>query len=200
MHDENAERMNDTRSLSDEELMQEITGGSEPAFDELYKRYSRKALAFFYRMFNNDEEKAQDALQDIFMKVVEKPELFDTGKKFSSWFFSIAWNMCKNEYKHNTVKQNVHAEIKSINSIRDESLFPNISGKIDAKTFRSSLHAALSELSEDKRAAFLLKYQEHRSIKEISQIQECSEGTVKSRLFYTIKYLSAQLAVFDPKN
>ena len=192
--------MNDIRSSSDEELMQEITRGSEPAFDELYKRYSRKALAFFYRMFNNDEEKAQDALQDIFMKVVEKPGLFDTGKKFSSWFFSIAWNMCKNEYKHNTVKQHVHAEIKSVNSIRDESLFPNISGKIDAKAFRSSLHAALSELSEDKRAAFILKYQEHRSIKEISLIQECSEGTVKSRLFYTIKYLAAQLAVFDPKN
>jgi RNA polymerase sigma-70 factor (ECF subfamily) len=192
--------MSDIRSLSDEELMIKIGKGSEPAFDELYNRYSRKALAFFYRMYNNDEEKAQDALQDIFMKIAEKPGLFDTGKKFSPWFFSIAYNMCKNEYKRSTIKRTAHAEIKHTGSAHDESLFKNISGRMDAKLFRNSLHERLSELSDDKRAAFLLKYQDNKSIKEIAEIQECSEGTVKSRLFYTIKYLAAELAAFDPKN
>jgi RNA polymerase sigma-70 factor, ECF subfamily len=190
--------MRDIRSMSDEHLVNLIRDGNENAFDELYKRYSRKALAFFYRMFNNDEEKAQDALQDIFMKLVEKPQLFDTDKKFSSWFFSVAWNMCKNEYRHNTIKNIVHSEIRYGSSRQDEA-FPKISGIMDAKAFTATLHATLETLSEEKRAAFLLKYQEERSIKEIAEIQDCSEGTVKSRLFYTIKYLAGKLADFDPK-
>lgn len=191
--------MSKVPGLSDEALMELIKNGNEHAFDELYKRYNKKALAFFYRMFNNDEEKAQDALQDIFMKIVEKPGLFDTEKKFSSWFFSIAWNMCKNEYKHVSIKKNVHAEIKSTESMYDESFFPKISGKIDGAAFRETLASTLESLPADKRSAFLLKYQENRSIKEIAEIQCCSEGTVKSRLFYTVKQLASQLAVFDPK-
>ena len=191
--------MSKVPGLSDEALMELIKKGNEHAFDELYKRYSQKALAFFYRMYNNDEEKAQDALQDIFMKIVERPELFDATRKFSSWFFSIAWNMCKNEYKHITIKNSVHAEIRSTGNRHDESFFPKISGKIDGAAFRETLAATLESLPPDKRSAFLLKYQENRSIKEIAEIQSCSEGTVKSRLFYTVKQLAAQLAVFDPK-
>lgn len=187
------------KNIPDEQLVKLTGEGSEAAFDELYSRYSRKMLAFFYRMFNNDEDKAQDALQDIFMKLVEKPGLFDTGKKFSSWFFSVAWNMCKNEYKHNTVKNNVHAAIKYDSSINDESIFSKVSGRIDGDTFRATLLEALSAVSEEKRSAFLLKYQEDLSIKEIAEAQSCSEGTVKSRLFYTIKYLAAKLAAFNPK-
>ena len=188
------------KSRSDERLVQLIREGSEPAFDELYARYSRRMLVFFYRMFNNDEDKAQDALQDIFMKLIERPELFDTGKKFSSWFFSVAWNMCKNEYKHSTVKSSAHAEIRYRSSPADESAFSEISGKIDSTVFRRTLYAALESVSEEKRSAFLLKYQENMSIKEIAEVQACSEGTVKSRLFYTIKYLAGKLAAFDPKN
>jgi RNA polymerase sigma-70 factor, ECF subfamily len=191
--------MSNVSGLSDEALMELIKKGNEHAFGELYNRYSKKALAFFYRMFNNDEEKAQDALQDIFMKVVERPELFDTDKKFSSWFFSVAWNMCKNEYKHASIKNNVHAAIRSTESRYDDSFFPKISGKIDGAAFRETLTATLEALPPDKRSAFLLKYQENRSIKEIAEIQSCSEGTVKSRLFYTVKQLAAKLAVFDPK-
>lgn len=185
---------------SDETLMELVKKGNEHAFDELYKRYSKKALAFFYRMYNNDEEKAQDALQDIFMKIVEKPGLFDTSRKFSSWFFSVAWNMCKNDLKHDTIRNNAHARIRSTGSRYDDSFFPKISGKIDSTLFRETLSVTLEALPPDKRSAFLLKYQEDRSIREIAEIQSCSEGTVKSRLFYTLKYLAAQLAVFDPKN
>lgn len=185
---------------SDEALMELISKGNEHAFDELYKRYSKKALAFFYRMHNNNEEKAQDALQDIFMKIVERPELFDRSRKFSSWFFSVAWNMCKNDLKHSSIRSNAYAQIKNTESAYDESFFPRVSGKIDAAVFKETLSAALGSLPPDKRSAFLLKYQENRSIKEIAEIQSCSEGTVKSRLFYTIKQLATRLAVFDPKN
>ncbi|MEO1449569.1 MAG: sigma-70 family RNA polymerase sigma factor, partial [Bacteroidota bacterium] len=49
---------------SDEELMTRSGEGDERAFDQLYRRYHRKMLHYFYRLLNQDEEKAQDFLQD----------------------------------------------------------------------------------------------------------------------------------------
>ena len=59
------------------------------AFDELYRRYSHRLLRYFYRELGGDEGKAQDFLQEIFLKIVEKPELFDTERRFSSWIFRL---------------------------------------------------------------------------------------------------------------
>ena len=50
-----------------------------------------------------------------------------------------------------------------------------------------------------KLIAFLLRYGNNLSIKEIAEILECPEGTIKSRLYYTIKYLSERLNVYKPE-
>lgn len=72
---------------SDECLMQDIKNGHTAAFDELYGRYSTRLLHFFYRMFDKDNEKAEDFLQDLFLKIIEKPHLFDADKRFSVMLF-----------------------------------------------------------------------------------------------------------------
>src|ERR1041384_1884999 len=85
---------------SDEELMLFVTKGEESAFDELYARYGKRLLMYFTRMMNNRKESAEDALQDLFMKIAERPELFDRSRSFKTWIFSAASNVCKNYYRH----------------------------------------------------------------------------------------------------
>ncbi|MDP7122228.1 MAG: sigma-70 family RNA polymerase sigma factor, partial [Candidatus Marinimicrobia bacterium] len=75
------------------------------AFDELYARYSSRLFHYFYRMLGGNPEKARDFLQDIFFKIVENPDRFHTGNRFSSWVFTIAHNMCKNEYRRLDVRK-----------------------------------------------------------------------------------------------
>ena len=65
--------------------------------------------------------------------------------------------------------------------------------------FLHGLDEALKHLSETHREVFVLRYQEELSIKEISEIMTCSEGTVKSRIFYALRKLSQRLQAFDPK-
>ena len=65
--------------------MESIQQGDRVAFDEIYQRYSQRLLCYFYRMFGGDEEKAQDFLQDLFLKIIEKPEQFISKHKFISW-------------------------------------------------------------------------------------------------------------------
>src|SRR3984957_12835960 len=95
--------MNGYTNMADTELMFHLQRGETLAFDELYKRYSKPLLGYFVRMLNYDKPKAQDALHDLFMKVIEKPHLFDTSKPFRTWIYTIAYNNCKNQYKHTEI-------------------------------------------------------------------------------------------------
>jgi RNA polymerase sigma-70 factor, ECF subfamily len=183
------------RDKSDEVLMMLITEKDKSAFEELYKRYSKKMLCYFYRMLWNDYNLAKDFLQDLFLKIIEKPEMFDSQKIFSVWFYSLASNMCKNEYKR-TETRNEHILNQGFNYLqRDE----NYSDVIDLKLFKEELYLHLKSLSYEHKTIFLLRYGNDLSIKEIAEILQCPVGTVKSRLFYTIKYLSERLNVYNPK-
>ena len=189
---------NKYKKQTDEALMEGIALGSTKAFDELYGRYSQKTLHYFYRMLGKDEEKAQDFMQDLFLKIIEKPHLFKKEYRFATWLFTIANNMCKNEYRRLKIRTDKDHFVGDFNIRAGDVIFPNIDKQLDNQTFCQLLMAEVAEMNETKRNTFLLRYQEHFSIKEISEIMGCSEGTVKSRLFYTTKKLAEKLKVFNP--
>lgn len=170
--------------------------GKEKAFDELYKRYARKMLFFFYQRLYQDREKANDFLQDLFLKIIEKPELFTTGNKFSSWIYTMASNMCKNEYRRHAIR-GTKVEGFDLNEVIEELPYAELTNQHDTTYFKECLTKELNAMDESQSLTFILRHQEHLSIKEISVIMECSEGTVKSRLFYTTKRLAEKLEIFN---
>lgn len=169
----------DHRKLSDEKLVVATGNGDAEAFNELYSRYRDRMFYYFYRMLGNDRELAEDFLQDLFFKIIDKPHLFDPERKFSTWIFRIAYNQCKNEYRSRDVRNVVE-------KVDDPDRFP----QDEAMHFEPDLQAedifeCLEEFDETHRTAFLLKYREGLSIDEISTVMDLPKGTVKSRLFYT---------------
>lgn len=183
-------------AFSDEELMKLVKVGKEKAFEELYHRYSKRMLFYFYRSFYGDNEKAQDFLQSLFLKIIEKPELFNVDKKFSTWIYTMASNLCKNEYRKNAVRK-CHKE-NLLNNIDLQDIQIQFSGnEHDYNLFSSCLNRELELMSEKHNMTFVLSQQEGLSIKEISEIMNCSEGTVKSRLFNATKHLSNRLRIFS---
>ncbi len=187
------------KKLDDEKLMQCIQQGVASAFDELYDRYSKRLLFYFFRELGGDEEKAQDFLQELFLKVIEKPGLFCTERKFSTWIFTVAYNMCKNEYRRMEVRNVID------NKVDIDETQPGIDGdfhpaerNLDQKAFENALTAELEKLEDGHRSAFLLRYQQNLTLKEIGDILGCSEGTIKSRLFYTTHKLASRLKAFNP--
>ncbi len=185
---------------SDETIVKLISKGNIPAFDELYRRYSKRLLYYFYRMLGGDEDIAQDFLQDIFLKLVEKSASLNVVQNFSSWIFTIAFNMCKNEYRSKKVRDifDKNIDLDSFTIHRQNDPFSE-EKKLDQEFFESAILAELDKLDEMRRSTFLLKYQENFTIKEISKILGCSEGTTKSRLFYTTKKLADRLHFFSPQ-
>jgi RNA polymerase sigma-70 factor (ECF subfamily) len=187
------------RNFSDEKLMGCIQKGNTSAFNELYDRYSKRLLFYFFRELGRDEEKAHDFLQEIFLKIIEKPGLFHTDRRFSTWIFTVAYNMCKNEYRRLEVREIVENNTDMDEVSQDfQSEYHPSEQKVDQKIFERALLGELEKLDDGHRSAFLLRYQQNFSIKEISEILGCSEGTIKSRLFYTTQKLASKLKAFNP--
>jgi RNA polymerase sigma-70 factor (ECF subfamily) len=185
-------------ALSDEELMLHICNGEALAFDEIYSRYSKRLMGYYIRMLNFDRNLAEDALQDLFLKIAEAPEKFDGSRSFKTWIFSVASNSCKNFYRHQKVVSDSKAEIIYLENSVDENAFLKTASKMDGSHFKRVLEEALNEMAPEKKEAFILKYQEEKTIAEIAFIQDCPEGSVKSRLHYTIKVLEEKLKIFKP--
>lgn len=185
---------------SDEELMLYVSRGEEMAFEELYLRYAKRLMVYFTRMLNFNRVLAEDALQDLFMKIAEHPDKFDRNRSFKTWIFSVASNTCKNYYRHKQVIAKTQEDLSFLTETLDENSFVKLASKIDAQKFRQTLELLLNELPPEKKEVFILKYQEERSIEEIAFIQNCPEGSVKSRLHYTLKILEEKLKLFKPVN
>ena len=181
-------------TLPDEELMiRLIKSNDNKALTELYDRYASKLLGFFIKMFKGDVAKSQDFLQDIFVKVIEKKLLFNVEKKFYTWIFAIASNMCKTEFRKPHI-QSISGEILEHENLRisDDNL-------LDKKLFKQLLKKKVHSLEINHKTVFILRYNERFSLKEIADITETSLGTVKSRLFYATKKITEQLKDYDPK-
>ncbi len=67
----------------------------------------------------------------------------------------------------------------------------------DKFKFKEALNQALNDLEPIKKSSFIMRYKQDMSIREIAEITKTSEGTVKSRLFYTLRQLSVSLKSFE---
>lgn len=168
--------------------MELIVSGDQAAFVELYRRYKDRMFYYFYRMLGNSTELANDFLQELFLKLIEKPESYNSAWSFSTWFYSVANNLCKNEYRRRGVRQN-YQEKEGVNP---KSELINESA-IEPEQVVEKIFETLDDLGEEHRSAFLLRYREGFSIKEIAEILQLPEGTIKSRLFYARKTLAVKL-------
>lgn len=182
--------------MSDEELMTYLVKGDKPAFDELYSRYARIMLSYFRRMLWNDQEKAEDFVHDLFTKIITKPEQFDTGRSFKTWFFSVASNMCKNEYKKQEVRKDTIGGLDDSFTVRDQQA--NVLNEVQDSFFGQAFQQHLELLDVKHSEVFKLRHLDGLSIKEIAEVLSANEGTIKSRLFYATKYLSESLKDYNP--
>ena len=82
--------------FSDEELIKKFQDGDNGAFSEIVNRYKDRLYNFIYR-FVNDVDKAEDLLQDTFLKLYTHKDSYKEIAKFSTWLYTIAANISKSE-------------------------------------------------------------------------------------------------------
>lgn len=181
-----------TKNKSDEELMAQVKGGSSSAFDELYRRYARRLNGFFFCQLGGDEERAADAVQDVMLRLYEARGRYRVGESVATWVFAMAYNLCKNQYRHLEHEQNYLAllDAEPITESRVEV-------QMDRQQLEEALQQVLSSLAPPLRMLFSLRYEEDLTVPQIAKIQELPEGTVKSRLHKTITIIRNKLKEYE---
>jgi RNA polymerase sigma-70 factor, ECF subfamily len=174
---------------TDEELMSLVQHGNSKAMSALYHRYSAKLLRYFYRMLYRKEAVAQDFLHDLYVKLIEHADKFRTDQRFSTWLYSIAHNMCKNEYR----KRALHGEEQQG---FNEPFADDVHENFARQEFKLALENVLDQMEEDDKNLFVLRHELELPVDEIATMIGCPAGTVKSRLFYLKKKLAKELCWF----
>ncbi len=182
-------------TATDEYLMQCVAHGEKMAFEVLYTRYAPRLQGFFSRMLGRNYEKARDFTQEIFLKIYYMRTQYDNSQTFSSWIFTMAYNMCKNEYRHLAVVEE-HVAFQLTEPILAEG--PLFEKEYDKELFDQALKQAMQQLSPESLAILTLRYEEELPISEIARILSCPEGTVKSRIHYALRYLAQELSQYHP--
>lgn len=178
---------------TDEELMALLsTRSRNEALSELYARYAEKVLGFFIRIFRGDVEKAQDFTQDLFLRILDRHHLFDPQRRFYPWMFSVASNMAKTSFRSKP-EESLESEGDAAGWVWNEGL-------LDRAHFHSELQRVIDALEDHHRQTFILRYLQELSVRDIAEITEVSEGTVKSRLYYATRKISEKLEEFNPKS
>ena len=181
-------------SLSDEELMKRVASKDDDrAFDELYHRHARRVMGFLLRQLG-DSERAADLVQDAFLRLWSSRERYLSGKCFSTWLFSIAYNLLKNEYRRSGYSVEYAEHV--INNTTEEQ-DDDLDVKLDDKLFDAALRQELSLLDAESRLLFSLRFEEEMTVPQIAEVMKIPEGTVKSRQHTIIRNLKQKLKIYE---
>lgn len=180
--------------LSDEELMRLAIEGNKKAFGVVYDRWAPRLAGFFLTRCG-DQATAGDLTQEVFLRLAEKPTLFDPDRRFAPWIFAVALNRLRNHYRS---ANRVYIPVESLSQKNSDTHNASPDQQVDNARFASALERALNQLEPYHREVVLLRFREQLSLQEIAEVLGIPEGTVKSRLFYAIRYLGNALRAFKP--
>ncbi len=175
------------QGMDDSGVVTAFLGGEERAFAELVTRYQTRLLNFVYRTIG-DREKAEDLVQEVFIRVYRHLHRFDRSKKFSTWVYTIASNLAKNELRNRSRNPLVLFQQVQKNWEDDDRplQFEDPTSRPDdmyrKRHLREIVEETVAKLPEHHRNVFVLRELEGKSYEEIAEITECNLGTVKSRL------------------
>ena len=200
-------------TLSDEVLVGRIARGEREPFEELGRRYLKKAYSIALRMTRNQED-AWDLAQDALVEIHRSAGTFDRRFSFSSWFYRIVVNKTLNFLKREKLRSGAFAGgmedkflgAKGVSIRGGDPTDPDdhfSSGTLVEETdperdyaaseLRELIRVALERLSPEQRTVVILFDLEGFSHREIARIMDCPEGTVMSRLHYGRLKLREQL-------
>ena len=164
--------------MTDEELIKLVLSNQNSAyFNILYKRYSTKVFSKCISLLKS-ESLAQDAMQDIFIKIYLNLAKFSGKSKFSTWVYSITYNYCIDFIRRKKKEKNIFSEdientAEPIEEVPDKELLEMQVGR---------LKRVLTEIPTGDKAVLLMKYQDELSIKEIAAMLNKSESAIKMKI------------------
>jgi RNA polymerase sigma-70 factor (ECF subfamily) len=166
------------KQLTDEEVIDRyLATQSSVYFSMLYDRYITKVYSKAISLLK-DEAKAQDAAQEIFIKIFTHLAKFNKKSKFSTWVYSITYNFCIDVIR----KSKKQSKLFSDEEAEGQEVIEEIDDKVLLEMELERLKTVLDLLNVDDKAVLIMKYKEGLSIKEISEVFDKTESAIKMKI------------------
>ncbi|RYF16056.1 MAG: sigma-70 family RNA polymerase sigma factor [Comamonadaceae bacterium] len=163
------------------QLLERIGREDQRAFRELYKAFSRKVYAYVLNMLH-DHSRAEEVVVDTFYEVWRHPQRFRGDSQFSTWVIGIARRKALMVYRARRPDE-MHDDLDDI-AETTASDTPDAYAELAGKQRREGVQHCMSKLSDEHRECLHLVFYEGMSVAEVADVQNCPEGTVKTRLFH----------------
>ena len=157
--------------------------GDRACFEELITIYQEKIFRLVYYRTGTRMD-AEDLTQDIFMKAFKNIGDFEEKSSFSSWLFSITMNVSLDARKSKVRRRKYLLSKKSVCNVKQETSEPNEKSGID-----DNLLEGIYSLSDHQQAALVLRYFHNSSIRELADVLDCTESTVRNHLHRALQKL-----------
>jgi RNA polymerase sigma-70 factor (ECF subfamily) len=174
---------------TDEDLVVRLAAGNQAALAELLRRWDRPLYAFIARHTGGTD--VEDLRQDTWMRVVRAADRFQPGKRFSTWLFAIALNLCRD--------WNRRPPAPTLGPQAVERALGEGEREPPAAEAEQQAQQLLAELPENLRSAVVLRYYHDMSEEQMAEVLEIPRGTVKSRLHHAVRKLM-ELAGVRPRS
>ncbi len=175
--------------MSDVQLVEKFQQGDTSTFTDLIKLYQDKVMATCVRMLGNRED-AEDAAQEIFIKVYDALPRFDPRAKFSTWLYRIAMNHCLNVLRGRKVRQvfyirkrDNHDDIEYVNPHSHVLHHNRPDNEFERREREKHIWRAIDALPQNQKVAVVLAKFGGLSYKEIAEVMQVSVSAVESLLF-----------------
>lgn len=190
---------------TERERVQKILNGDTGAFQSFVEDYQRLVCHIVFRMVSNEADR-EELCQDVFMKIYQNIGKFEFKSKLSTWIASIAYHTCINYLKkkkvplYDDLSEAEQLAGKSISSAYGESFAESVRGDTPqpdelmiTQDINRYLRAEINGLPVQYRTILTLYHLDGMSYKEIGEIMNLPEGTVKSYLFRARKRLKERM-------
>lgn len=173
-------------SLSDEDLMARVARDDERAFAELVKRFQGRVTNLIGRVLN-DRSCADDLAQETFIRVFVHRRNYRQGSKFSTWLFTIAANLAKNEIRRRVRRRNWFS-LDALQELLSDSIAQladpteGSERRMERQQLQEAIGRAIATVPEKYRLALVLRDIEGLAYEEIADVLGVPGGTVRSRI------------------
>ena len=160
---------------TDEDLIAAVARGDDAALGELTRRWERPLFQFIHRHTGGRD--VDDLYQETWLRAVRAAPRFDPQRRFSTWLFQIAVNLCRDWHRKPRPDPVDPADLDRMPAGQRAT-----DARIDAERL-------LAALPEPQRTVVVLRYFHDLGEDEMAEILGCPRGTVKSRLHHALRRL-----------
>ncbi|HEY7111867.1 MAG TPA: sigma-70 family RNA polymerase sigma factor [Thermoanaerobaculia bacterium] len=190
-------RRQETAQATDRDLVAEARRGDLLAFEALVARKTPAVLSVARRVVGNPED-ARDVAQMVFLRVWEQLERYDATWSFNTWIYRIATNLAIDFLRSARSRERAHGATLHLVRQREESTSLETTRAAEDGELERLFERVSHRLSAKQKAAFVLREFEDRDTREIAEILQCGESTVRNHLFNARRILRREIARLYP--